>query len=112
MTAERWTAVERYFTDLLVPPDAALDAVLEESAVAGLPSHHVSSMQGKLLCLLARMIGACRILEIGTLAGYSAIWLARALPEGGRLITLEGDPRHAEVARGNIARAGLADVID
>jgi predicted O-methyltransferase YrrM len=109
---ERWTAVERYLTDLLVPPDATLDAVLEASAAAGLPRHHITPGMGKLLYLLARMIGARRVLEIGTLGGYSAIWMARALPEDGRLITLEGDPRHAEIACGNIARAGLADVIE
>ena len=112
MTRERWTAVEHYFTDLLVPPDAALEAALAASAAAGLPRHNVTPAQGKLLHLLARGIGARTILEIGTLGGYSAIWLARALPADGRLITLEADPRHAEIARANIARAGLADVVD
>jgi predicted O-methyltransferase YrrM len=112
MSQEQWTAVDRYFTDLLVTPDAALEAALQASAAAGLPSIHVSPNQGKLLHLLARVQGARRILEIGTLGGYSAIWLARALPAGGQLITLEADPRHAEVARANLARAGLAEVVD
>lgn len=99
-------------TDLLVPSDEALDAALDASAAAGLPAIQVSASQGKLLHLLARMQGARAILEIGTLGGYSTIWLARALPEGGRLVTLESEPRHAEVALANVARAGLADVVD
>jgi predicted O-methyltransferase YrrM len=113
MTQEHWTAVDRYFADLLLPPDPALDAALRSSEAAGLPSIHVSAAQGKLLHLLARAQGARRILEIGTLGGYSTIWLARALPAApeGRLVTLEADPRHADVARGNIAAAGLADVV-
>jgi predicted O-methyltransferase YrrM len=112
MTPERWTAVDRYLTDLLVPPDPALDGALEASASAGLPSIHVSPAQGKLLHLLARVRGARAILEVGTLGGYSTIWLARALPADGHLITLESDPRHAEVARANIARAGLVGVVE
>jgi len=112
MSQERWTAVDRYITDLFVPPDPALAAVLEASAGAGLPPHHVSPNQGKLLQLLARLQGARTILEIGTLGGYSTIWLARALPADGRLITLEADPRHAEVARNNVTRAGLATVVE
>jgi predicted O-methyltransferase YrrM len=112
MTDERWTAVDRYLTDLLVPPDAVLDAAVAASAAAGLPAHQVSASEGKLLHLLARLVGARRILEIGTLGGYSAIWLARALPAGGRLVTLEAAPRHAEVARANLARAGLGDVVE
>ncbi|MEH2466965.1 O-methyltransferase [Nostoc sp.] len=112
MTQEQWTAVDAYFTDLLVPPDPALDAALQTSAAAGLPPHNVSPNQGKLLLLLAQIQGARTILEIGTLAGYSTIWLARALPSNGRLITLEANPKHAEVARVNIARAGLADIVD
>jgi predicted O-methyltransferase YrrM len=112
MTQELWTAVERYLTDLVVRPEPALDAALEASAAAGLPPISVSPNEGKLLHLLARLCGARAILEIGTLGGYSAIWLARALPRGGRLITLEADPAHAEVARANIARAGLADVVE
>jgi predicted O-methyltransferase YrrM len=112
MTQEQWTAVDRYITDLLVPPDPALDAALQASAAAGLPPHNVSPNQGKLLLLLARVQGARTILEIGTLGGYSTIWLARALPADGRLITLEADPKHAEVARANIVRADLADVVE
>jgi len=108
----QWLAVERYFTDALVQPDAALEAALEASAAAGLPAIAVAPNEGKLLHLLARMIGARNILEIGTLGGYSAIWLARALPEGGKLLTLEFDPRHAEVARENLARAGVADRVE
>src|SRR5216683_7330532 len=110
MAQELWTAVDRYLTDLLVPPDPALDEALRDSAAAGLPPIHVAPNQGKLLQLLARVQGARAILEIGTLGGYSTIWLARALPAGGRLITLEADPHHAEVARANIAGAGLADI--
>jgi predicted O-methyltransferase YrrM len=112
MTDARWTAVDRYFTDLLHAPDPALDAALADSAAAGLPAINVSPPQGKLLHLLARMQGARRILEIGTLGGYSTIWLARALPEGGRLITLEYDAKHAAVARGNVERAGLSGVVE
>lgn len=112
MTQDQWTAVDRYINDLLLPPDPALDAALQASAAAGLPSHNVSPNQGKLLFLLARIQGACTILEIGTLGGYSTIWLARALPAAGRLITLETDPKHAEVARANIARAGLSNVVE
>ena len=108
MAQDQWTAVDRYLTDLFVPPDPALEAALQASAAAGLPSISVSPNQGKLLQLLARAQGARAILEIGTLGGYSTTWLARALPEGGRLITLEADPRHAEVARANLARAGYA----
>jgi len=112
MSKEQWTAVDRYLTDLLVAPDAALDAALAASAAAGLPAINVTPNLGKLLFLLARMQGARNILEFGTLGGYSTIWLARALPAGGRLITLESDPKHAEVARANIARAGLSNVVD
>ena len=98
MTQERWTAVDQYIGDLLLPPDPELDAALQASVAAGLPQINVSPAQGKLLQLLARLQGARAILEIGTLAGYSTIWLARALPPGGRLITLEAEPKHAEVA--------------
>jgi predicted O-methyltransferase YrrM len=112
MGQEQWTAVDRYLTELFVPADPALDAALEASAAAGLPSIQVSANQGKLLHLLARMAGAKRILEIGTLGGYSTIWLGRALPQGGRLITLEYEPKHADVARANIVRAGLAGVVE
>jgi predicted O-methyltransferase YrrM len=112
MTQEKWTEVDRYITDLLVAPDPALDAALAASVAAGLPPINVAPNQGKLLHLLARIQGARRILEIGTLGGYSTIWLARALPPGGRLVTLELDPKHAEVARANLARAGLDSVVD
>ena len=112
MTQEQWTAVDRHLTNLLVPPEPALEAALAASAAAGLPPIHVSPVQGKLLQLLAQMQGARRILEIGTLGAYSTIWLARALPPGGRLITLEADPKHAEVARANLARAGLTSIVE
>jgi len=112
MSQRRWTAVDRYITNLLVPVDPALEAAVEARARASLPPHEVSANQGKLLWLLARAQGARRILEIGTLAGYSTIWLARALPPGGLLVTLEADPEHAEVARANIARAGLENLVE
>jgi len=112
MGNEQWAAVDRYFTDLLVPSDPALTRALEASAAAGLPDISVAPNQGKLLHLLARVQGARRILEIGTLGGYSTIWLGRALPPEGRLITLEYDARHAELARANIAGAGLADRVE
>jgi predicted O-methyltransferase YrrM len=107
-----WTAVDHYIGETLVPSDAALDAALDASERAGLPAIAVAPNQGKLLALLATIRGAQRILEIGTLGGYSTIWLARSLPSGGRLISLEVDPKHAEVARANIARAGLAERVD
>jgi len=112
MTQEQWTAVDHYLNALLVPPDPALEAALQASAAAGLPPINVSPNQGKLLHLLARLQGARTILEIGTLGGYSTIWLARALPAGGRLVTLEADATHAAVARANIARAGLEDAVE
>jgi predicted O-methyltransferase YrrM len=112
VSQERWSQVDDYFAGLLIGADPALDAALAAAREAGLPSISVSPAQGKLLHLLARMIGARRILEIGTLAGYSTIWLARALAPGGRLITLEADPMHARVARGNLERAGVADLVD
>ncbi len=108
----RWSAVDRYITDLLVPEDPALAAALRASEAADLPPIAVTPNQGKLLQLLARVQGARTILELGTLGGYSTIWLARALPPGGRLITLEAEPRFAEVARGSIAGAGLTDVVE
>jgi predicted O-methyltransferase YrrM len=112
MTQEQWTAVDRYLTDLFVPLDPVLEATLQASTAAGLPAIHVTANLGKLLYLIARLQGSRTILEIGTLGGYSTIWLARALPQGGRLITLEADPAHAEVARANIARAGLSGVVE
>jgi predicted O-methyltransferase YrrM len=110
--SDTWNAVDKYVSGLVVRPDAALDAALTSTAAAGMPPIAVSAPQGKLLHLIARMIGAERILEVGTLGGYSTIWMARALPEGGRLISLEIDPRHAEVARANLARAGLDGVAE
>ncbi|MBW3631412.1 MAG: O-methyltransferase [Chloroflexi bacterium] len=112
MTEDQWNAVDRYFNELLVSPDVALDSALAASVAAGLPAINVSPVQGKLLHLLARAIGARNILEIGTLGGYSTIWLARALPEGGRVISLEADAGHAEIARANFTRAGLDDVVE
>jgi predicted O-methyltransferase YrrM len=112
MSQEQWTVVDRYITDLFVPHDPILEAALQASAAAGLPAINVSPTQGKLLHLLARLQGARTVLELGTLAAYSTIWLARALPKGGQLTTLESDPKHAAVARANIARAGLTDVVD
>lgn len=112
MSQDQWSAVDHYITDLLVPTDPALEAALQATADAGMPLINVAPNQGQLLHVLARAHGARTILEIGTLGGYSTIWLARALPPGGRLITLEADPKHAEVARANIARAGLAEVVE
>ncbi|MHA6758892.1 O-methyltransferase [Streptacidiphilus sp. PAMC 29251] len=109
---EQWNAVDSYLSDTLGLADPALEAALKASDAAGLPQIAVSAPHGRLLQLLARIHGARRILEIGTLGGYSAICLARALPEGGKLVTLEFDPRHAEVARANIAAAGLADKVE
>jgi predicted O-methyltransferase YrrM len=112
MTDDRFAAVDDYFTHALHPADPELDAVLEASAAAGLPPQNVSAPQGKLLMLMALMQRAKHVLEIGTLGGYSTIWLARALPEGGRVVTLEADLKHAEVARSNVARANVADLVD
>ena len=112
MTREQWTEVDRYFDDLLGPQDAVLEQVLEASAAAGLPPISVSPSQGKLLQLLARVQGARSILEIGTLGGYSTIWLARALPADGRLVTLEAERKHAEVALANLERARLGEVVE
>ena len=112
MTQDRWTAVDDYFNELLVPADAALEAALASSSAAGLPAIQVSPAQDKLLHLLARFGGARKILEIGTLGGYSTIWLGRALPRDGRLITLEANPKHADIARANLARAGLVDRVE
>ncbi|MFF3684425.1 O-methyltransferase [Streptomyces sp. NPDC002187] len=109
---DRWNAVAGYITERLVPADDVLTAALEASEAAGLPSIAVSPNEGRLLHLLAKVQGARTVLEIGTLGGYSTIWLARALPEGGRLISLEYDPAHADVARANIARAGLDKIAE
>ena len=107
-----WTAVDSYFGDLLIARDEKLDAALAANQKAGLPAIDVSRLQGKFLELLVRISGARRILEIGTLGGYSTIWLARGLPEGGRIVTLEFDPHHAEVARANLEHAGVLDRVD
>ena len=112
MSEEQWTAVDRYITDQLVPSDSVLDAALASSAANGLPAINVAPNQGKLLHVLARSVNARRILEVGTLGGYSTIWLARALAAGGKLITLEYEPKHADVARANIERAGLANAVE
>ncbi|GHE26345.1 O-methyltransferase [Streptomyces vinaceus] len=112
MAQRTWTAVDDYFDGLLVEEDEALVAANADAEAAGLPAHQVAPNQGKLLHLLARIRGARTVLEIGTLGGYSTIWLARALPAGGRLVTLEVDPHCADVAEANVARAGLADVVD
>jgi predicted O-methyltransferase YrrM len=104
--------VDRYIEELFIPPDPALQAALQATVDAGIPQIQVSPGQGKLLYLLARLSGARRILEIGTLAGYSTIWLGRALPPDGRLVTLEFDPEHATVARTNLARAGLIEQVE
>jgi predicted O-methyltransferase YrrM len=107
-----WDAVDAYINEHLIGEDPILDGALARAAAAGLPAHDVAPNQGKLLHLLARLAGARRILELGTLAGYSTIWLARALPEDGRLITLEADAGYAEVARANLEAAGLADRVE
>jgi predicted O-methyltransferase YrrM len=112
MDQERWTAVDGYLSELFGDADPVLEAALAASAAAGLPDIQVSPPQGRLLYLLARSVGARAVLEIGTLGGYSAIWLGRALPPGGRLLTLEAEPRHAEVARANLDRAGLSGVAE
>ncbi|MBR8312959.1 O-methyltransferase [Burkholderia dolosa] len=111
MDQDQWNAVDAYFSATLVPSDDVLDAALAASDAAGLPAISVAPNQGKLLQLLATMCGARRILEVGTLGGYSTIWLARALPPGGALVTLELSREHAKVAARNIARAGFADVV-
>lgn len=112
MTQELWTTVDQYINEALIPGDAILEAALEASEKAGLPSIQVSPPQGKMLHILARSIKARNILEIGTLGAYSTIWMARALPAGGHLLTLEADAKHAEVAQANVARAGLAEMVE
>jgi predicted O-methyltransferase YrrM len=112
MAEDQWTEVDRYFSDKLLPSDPSLESALETSVRAGLPAISVSPNQGKLLQILAQLVGARSILEIGTLGGYSTIWLARGLRPGGHLVTLEVDPKHAEVARLNVSRAGLKDVVE
>jgi len=112
MAAQLWTQVDAYFEAMLVPQDDALLGALARSRAAGLPAHQVAPNQGKLLALFAQMIGARRILEIGTLGGYSTIWLARALAPGGMLVSLEANAVHADVAAQNIAAAGLAHCVE
>lgn len=111
-TPENWAAADRYLADTLVGHDPALEAVLASQREAGMPQIEVAPVAGKLLHLIARLSGARRILEIGTLAGYSTIWLARALPDGGEVITIEAEPRHAEIARANVDRAGVGERVD
>ncbi|AXK61865.1 O-methyltransferase [Burkholderia sp. IDO3] len=111
MAQDQWNKVDAYFSATLVPSDDALDAALAASDAAGLPAINVAPNQGKLLQLLATIRGARRILEVGTLGGYSTIWLARALPPDGQLVTLELNPDHAKVATRNIARAGFASIV-
>lgn len=106
-----WKAVDGYITEMLISKDPVLDAAMRDSVAAGLPQINVTPTQGRFLHLMARVQGAHRILEIGTLGGYSSIWLGRALPDDGKLITLESEPKHADVARKNIARAGLSGVV-
>jgi len=112
MAEDLWTEVDQYFSGTLLPIDPVLESALEASVTAGLPAISVSPNQGKFLQILAQIAGARSILEIGTLGGYSTIWLARALGLGGRLITLEVDPKHADVARLNVSRAGLQDIVE
>ena len=112
MSKKKWTAVDRYISEALIPADPVLEAALTASKKAGLPEIAVSPSQGKFLMILAQAIGARSILEMGTLGGYSTIWLARALPTDGKLITLEFDPKHAEVARANVAAAGFGDKVE
>lgn len=112
MAEEQWKAVDDYYAALLGASDPVMEKVLAASEAGGLPAIQVSPLQGRMLMLLAQAAGSRRILEIGTLGGYSTIWLARALPRDGRLVTLEAEPHHAEVATANIADAGLADVVE
>jgi predicted O-methyltransferase YrrM len=112
MAQDVWTAVDQYINETLIPSDAALEGALRASSEGGLPSIQVSPAQGKFLHLLARTLNAKNILEIGTLGGYSSIWMARALAPGGKLITLEFSAKHADIARGNFARAGVAGSIE
>jgi predicted O-methyltransferase YrrM len=112
MSKEIWAAVDEYFGKHLLTPDKVLDEALASSTANGLPAIAVSPLQGKQLLMLAQMQNARNVLEIGTLGGYSTIWLARALPADGHLVTLEFSPKHAEVAQANIARAGLSQLVE
>lgn len=109
---ETWAAVDRYFSELLVPEDDTLAACMKSNRDAGLPSIHVPALMGKFLNLMVRISGARNVLEIGTLGAYSTIWIARALPQGGQVVTLEIDPERAEIARKNLERAGVLDRVD
>ena len=112
MAEDQWTEVDQYFSERLLPTDPSLESALETSIAAGLPAISVSPSQGKLLQIFAQLVEARSILEIGTLGGYSTIWLARGLQVGGHLVTLEVDPKHADIARFNISRAGLSDIVE
>jgi predicted O-methyltransferase YrrM len=112
MAEEQWKAVDDYYAALLQASDPVMEKALAASEAAGLPAIQVSPLQGRMLMLLAQAAGSRRILEIGTLGGYSTIWLARALPQDGSLVTLESEARHAEIATANIADAGLAEVVE
>ena len=112
MGQEIWEEVDKFLDKMLIPHDSALEDALAAAVAANLPAIQVSSVQGKFLQLLALILGARNILEIGTLGGYSTIWMARALPDGGRIITLEADPKHAEVAQKNFARAGVENKVE
>ncbi|NBB16709.1 methyltransferase domain-containing protein [Caulobacter sp. SLTY] len=112
MTQDSWNAVDAYFNGVLGADDEALTHALEASRAAGLPAIAVAPNQGKLLMILARTIGAKAILEVGTLGGYSTIWLARGLGKGGSVVSLEIDPHHAQVARDSITFAGLSEVVE
>jgi len=112
MGQDVWEAVDKFLDKMMIPHDSALEDALAAAAAAKLPAIQVSSVQGKFLHLLARILGARNILEIGTLGGYSTLWMARALPEGGRIITLEADPKHADVAKKNFARAGVESKVE
>ncbi|MBZ9962931.1 O-methyltransferase [Mesorhizobium sp. BR1-1-2] len=112
MNTKTWTAVDNYIVSSLFEADPVLDAVLAANRDHGLPAIDVSAAQGKLLSLLVRISSAKKVLEIGTLGGYSTIWMARGLPAGGRIVTLELDPHHAKVARSNFERAGVSERVD
>lgn len=109
---QRWTDVDDYLATTLLPRDSVFDKVIQNSRAAGLPEIQVTPVQGRMLQILAMSVGARRILEVGTLGGYSTIWLARGLPAGGRLVTLELNPEHARVAQSNISLAGLSDRVE
>jgi predicted O-methyltransferase YrrM len=112
VSEERWKAVDDYYTGVLSAADPVMEEVLKASEAAGLPAIQVSPLQGRMLMLMAQMAGAKRILEIGTLGGYSTIWLARALPKGGEVVTLEAEPLHADTAKANIEQAGFSDMVE